>query len=104
MMAEGYLGEFPVSIPDSIYADWTRETWALSFIERYGQIDGDHHRAWVLDQVARILLGTPVSVVEARWTTCEPEHRISTGEPSQAYRDWLDEMFAGDGYDAGIAP
>lgn len=30
---------------------------ALEFIERYGGIDGDHHKTWVIDQVARSLLG-----------------------------------------------
>lgn len=24
---------------------------------RYGQIDGDHHRLWVIDQMLRVLLG-----------------------------------------------
>jgi hypothetical protein len=30
---------------------------ALDLIRRYGGIDGDHHKAWVLDQVARLLAG-----------------------------------------------
>jgi hypothetical protein len=30
---------------------------ALELIVRYGGIDGDHHKAWVLDQVCRILTG-----------------------------------------------
>lgn len=30
---------------------------ALELIERYGSIDGDHHKAWVLDQVVRTLTG-----------------------------------------------
>jgi len=29
---------------------------ALEFIERYGGIDGAHHKCWVIDQVARTLL------------------------------------------------
>lgn len=29
----------------------------LNIIERYGGIDGDHHKTWVIDQVARALLG-----------------------------------------------
>jgi hypothetical protein len=28
---------------------------ALELIYRYGDIDGDHHKQWVLDQVVRIL-------------------------------------------------
>jgi hypothetical protein len=30
---------------------------ALGLIECYGQVDGDHHKAWVIDQIARVLLG-----------------------------------------------
>lgn len=28
---------------------------AIGLIVRYGGIDGDHHKAWVLDQVVRVL-------------------------------------------------
>lgn len=31
---------------------------ALDCAIRYGQIDGDHHKAWVIDQVVRMLSGT----------------------------------------------
>ncbi len=31
---------------------------ALDLIIKYGGIDGDHHKAWVLDQVTRALSGT----------------------------------------------
>lgn len=30
---------------------------ALDLVYRYSQIDGAHHKAWCLDQVARILTG-----------------------------------------------
>lgn len=30
---------------------------ALGIAARYGQIDGDHHKAWVIDQMVRILAG-----------------------------------------------
>lgn len=30
---------------------------ALEVIERYGGIDGGHHKTWVIDQVARALTG-----------------------------------------------
>jgi hypothetical protein len=35
-----------------------RETEALRIIGQYGAIDGDHHKTWVIDQVAKALLGT----------------------------------------------
>jgi hypothetical protein len=33
-----------------------RILWALNMIVRFGGIDGAHHKAWVLDQVTRILV------------------------------------------------
>ena len=30
---------------------------ALDVINQYGGIDGSHHKAWVLDQVVRLLAG-----------------------------------------------
>lgn len=29
----------------------------MRLIERYGWIDGSHHKQWVLDQIARVILG-----------------------------------------------
>jgi hypothetical protein len=37
---------------------------ALEEINRYGGIEGDHHKCWVLDQVVRILTGTPEKYAE----------------------------------------
>lgn len=58
---------------------------AMRFIEQYGGIGGEHHKAWVIDQVARALLG-------------------------DGYEDWVAEWESGqDGpdtyaWDVGIAP
>lgn len=30
---------------------------AIDMAVRYGQIDGDHHKAWVIDQMVQILAG-----------------------------------------------
>ena len=57
-MPNKYLGEFPVDVskhPE--YSKWTPADWAMVFIEKYSGIDGDHHKTWVFDQVARILKG-----------------------------------------------
>lgn len=32
---------------------------ALTIAKQYGQIEGDHHRAWVIDQMVRALMPTP---------------------------------------------
>ena len=94
---EGYLGEFPI---DKIVS---KEEAAMDFISAYSFIDGAHHKQWLIDQVARILLGTPVIYTEARWSNGETEERFRTGDPSKEYLDWLDDD--ADDYDiVGIAP
>lgn len=35
----------------------SRVAAALEVAERYGTIDGDHHRTWVIDQMVRALVG-----------------------------------------------
>lgn len=58
-MTRSYPGEQVVSQDLTPYAEHTPSDWAMEFVTRYGQIEGSHRRAWVLDQVARILKGTP---------------------------------------------
>lgn len=36
---------------------------ALEFLIRYGQFDGSHHKAWVIDQTVRILAGGKYAAV-----------------------------------------
>lgn len=111
-MASNYLGEFPT------IAFNTPQDWALSFLEQYGQIDGEHHKTWVLDQIARVLKGTPVITAYAKWGPSDEypegltELRFKTGEPSKEYLAWVDEMLGEtleDGereysYDVGTPP
>jgi hypothetical protein len=108
-----YLGETPVDVkthPE--FKNYTPADWAMYFIERFGQIDGGHHKQWVLDQVARILKGTPVEVRLAKWADGHEEYRVSTAEtPSKEYLKWVEEMkgeLDGDeyeyDYDEGTAP
>lgn len=113
MKKHKYLGEVDVtSLDNTPFEGFAKEDWALTYIGAYGQIDGDHHKQWVLDQVARILKGTPVNVKLARWDNGQQEYRFNTGEPSQAYLDWVEEMkgevddegYYEYNYDCGIAP
>jgi hypothetical protein len=109
---EGYLGETPVDVgAHPTYSTYQPSDWAMLFIEKYGQIDGEHHKTWVLDTASRILLGTPVIVVTARWANGQEEDRFWLDEPSKEYLDWREEMLCRDengqpqyGYDEGIAP
>lgn len=92
---ENYLGEFPVKLKDTPFAAFTSANWALYYIESYGGIDGEHHKQWLIDQVARILNGAPVSVVEARWGGGHTEYRVNVGACDQ-YTTWVTEMKAGE--------
>lgn len=96
----------------STYSGYTAKDWALLYIEHYGGIDGDHHKAWVLDQVVRILHGTPVVLSVARWQNGYEELRFRLAEPTPDYHCWVNMMrgeLSDDGereydYDIGIAP
>lgn len=108
---EEYLGEKVLDVKDTEFKDYTPSDWAICFIEKYGQIDGGHHKAWVLDQIVRILKGTKVIVKQASWSSGHKEYRLMLDEPSANYEKWVEEM-KGDivdgeyeyGYDEGIAP
>lgn len=108
-----YLGSVPVDVKDTDAKDYTPWDWARTFIESFGGIDGNHHKRWVLDQVCRIMHGTPVLIELHRWDDHPPEYRFSTGESSQAYLDWVNTQCGNYDpeteeyeykYDAGIAP
>jgi len=107
-----YLGSTPIDISETPYADADRATLAMHIISRYGQIEGAHHKAWVIDTVAKILLGTPLAFTLAKWDNGEEELRVQVGQSSTEYEQWFLEMLGGmdeDGeyeydYDAGIPP
>ena len=108
-----YLGETLIDIKnDEKFKDLTPQDWAMKYIEYYGGIDGSHHKTWVLDQVARILKGTPIILSLAKWSDGHQEYRFETGEPSSEYLQWVQMMLGEkdeDGeyeydYDEGIAP
>jgi hypothetical protein len=103
---EGYLGE--IDVTDQHNIDPIK--MALDYIEMYGAIDGAHHKDWLLDQVARILHGAPVTIKKAQWDNGYSELRYEVGE-CQAYHDWVKSVRFPDGedgenygYDIGVAP
>lgn len=112
-MNTAYLGSTPVDVSTHHqFSGFTPTDWAMLFIEMYGQIDGGHHKAWVLDQVARILKGTPVLVELAQWSDGQQEYRFSVSpEVTPEYEKWVRQQlgdYIGDeyeyDYDEGIAP
>ena len=103
-----YLGEKQVDIKDTPFIAYENADWALYFVEKYGQIDGSHHKAWVLDQVARVLKGGEVVISMAVWDNGHIEYRVSVN-PSKAYHNWVEHMETDEkgetyNYDKGIAP
>lgn len=83
----------------------TRMARALYYADRYGYIDGAHHKQWVIDQMVRSLTGCPY---EDRTGTdvhgTAYEYQVQ-GE-SDEYREWLgddDDEFDAEEW-AGIAP
>lgn len=112
-MSRTYLGERNL-VPEACgpYTNFTASQWALEHIQQYGGIDGEDHKTWVIDQVARILHGTPVIVSLAQWSDGHQEYRFRTGEPSPKYAAWVASMLQADpetgeleyDYDEGAAP
>lgn len=96
---KGYLGKTPViDLTGTPYEGYGPKEWALLYIGGYGGIDGGHHKMWVLDQVSRILHGTPIILSLAKWDGEEgklEEYRFTTGEPSKEYLEWV-ELMKGD--------
>ena len=89
-----YLGETIITnLSGTPYVGYTKSDWALKFVEMYGQIDGTHHKAWVLDQVARILNDTPVIVSLAEWANGDREYRFNISKnTSSKYQEWVKDM------------
>ncbi len=82
---------------------------AIEVAIQYGGIDGDHHKAWVIDQMLRQLTGCPK--VQRTALDCRNESYTyeALGE-SQEYTDLIAAACDGEdgpetyGWDAGIPP
>lgn len=100
-----YLGESSV-VENHGY---TRDDFIMMTIEKYGGIYGDHHKAWVIDQIAQIMKGCDIEVRIRRWEDGHTETQFEV-IPNLRYYNWIKEMKYGeDGpetyeYDQGIAP
>ena len=66
-------------------AEGDRSEQAIAFAIQYGQIDGEHHKAWVIDQMVRILAAERYEEIIAK--ACD-------GEDGPETYDW----------DRGVAP
>lgn len=82
---------------------------ALEVCIRFGGIDGEHHKAWVIDQMVRALTGCPSVLDGKRDARGQWHHFMRLGE-SPEYLALVAEACAGDdgpntyAWDEGIAP
>lgn len=81
---------------------------AIDLATRYGQTDGAHHKAWVIDQMVRALTGCPMEVrTKHSWGQ---DFTYETQGESDEYQALMIDYRAGeDGpdtyeWDEGIAP
>lgn len=93
-----------------VFSAYTPADYAMAFIEKNAYIDGAMHKAWLIDQVSRILKGTPVRVFK---TFVDSEDDIRTyldmfdfeiGAPSKDYETWRAHMDTHESYNPGYAP
>lgn len=82
---------------------------AVTLAVKYGGIQGDHHKAWVIDQMVRALTGCPMIEKDAIDCNGTPYSFMDAGE-SQEYLEIVREAKIGeDGpetytWETGIAP
>jgi hypothetical protein len=99
-----YLGEKIVDISTTEFANYKPVNWALTWIENFN-VDGAHHKDWLIDQIARILCNTEVIVKLAKWGDGTEEYRFTLGEPTFAYNFYIESMKKdGIEHSIGIAP
>ena len=102
---EGYLGEKIVEQKDTPFEHYDKDDWEMYFIEQYGDIDGEHHKKWLLDQIVRIKKGTPIIIKIAEWENGDYEYRIDLDEPTDDYKEWVEEVeYLGHNHEIGIPP
>jgi hypothetical protein len=82
---------------------------ALALAVRYGGIDGDHHKAWVIDQMVRVLTGCPQATFKARDAKGHEYEYEGLGK-SEEYKQLVADACAGDdgpdtySWDEGVPP
>ncbi len=86
-----------------------RVTKALKIAVEHGDTDGDHHKAWVIDQMVRALTGCPMVMKQAEDCRHRPYAYEAQGESAE-YVDLVRGARVGeDGpytydWNTGIAP
>jgi hypothetical protein len=73
----------------------TRIDRALTYAIRFGGIDCDHHKAWVIDQMIRALTGCPLKMHQATDVNGNP-YEYECQVESEEYRKLIDESIRDD--------
>ena len=90
-------------------SDTYKITKAIMYAVKYGGIDGDHHKAWVIDQMVRALTGSPDEHVVATDSRGKMYEYTTQGK-SDAYKKLITDACMGEdgtpdySWDEGIAP
>ncbi len=75
---------------------------ALEYAAQYGTTDGEHHKAWVIDQMVRALTGCPMTELTSKFPDAHGNAYTYTGQgESGAYREFL---AVSPSWEEGIAP
>lgn len=82
---------------------------ALAIAVQFGGVDGDHHKAWVIDQMVRALTGCPlvtITAVDCRGNPYTFESMSDSKEYFDLIRDAKDGNDGPDsyGWNVGVAP
>jgi hypothetical protein len=107
----------PIQVETKPYKDVTKPQTEriIDVIERYGWIDGAHHKQWVLDQIMRICFACPTKLVKAHINGNEAKYKDGKTytylelDTNEAYDKWAAAYTDEDGneygaWDEGIAP
>lgn len=82
---------------------------AIEIAVKYGGIDGDHHKAWVIDQIVRTLTGCPLVTKQGLDFSGKTYDYKALGESAE-YLQLIEDACAGDDgpdtytWDVGVPP
>jgi hypothetical protein len=85
------IKEVELDITKTLYSQYEKHDWAMLWIELHNGFNDEDQKDWLLDQIARILLGNKIIVKEVLWENGCSELRFQLAEPSPDYINWVEE-------------
>jgi hypothetical protein len=90
---------------DSPFKGYNKLKYIMYYVEYYGFFDGDHHKKWVLDRIARIAYGSTPVISKHTFEDGRVVYDVSFDNPSKQYLEWVEGIKEEDGeYDEGLPP